>query len=135
MEPRRITVFDTTLRDGEQSVGIALTPQAKLEIARRLERLGVDVIEAGFPAASDGDFEAVREIAAAVRGPVIAAMARAISQRTASFRSSNRCATVPESRSRPSVSCVKSLDPIEKPSNNSANRSIEITLFGISHIT
>jgi 2-isopropylmalate synthase len=77
MEPRRITVFDTTLRDGEQSVGIALTPQAKLEIARRLERLGVDVIEAGFPAASDGDFEAVREIAAAVRGPVIAAMARA----------------------------------------------------------
>jgi 2-isopropylmalate synthase len=77
MEPRRIIVFDTTLRDGEQSVGIALTPEAKLVVARQLERLGVDVIEAGFPAASEGDFAAVREIAAAVRGPVVAAMARA----------------------------------------------------------
>jgi 2-isopropylmalate synthase len=77
MEPRRIAVFDTTLRDGEQSVGIALTPETKLRVARQLERLGVDVIEAGFPAASEGDFAAVREIAAEVRGPVVAAMARA----------------------------------------------------------
>ncbi len=77
MEARRITVFDTTLRDGEQSVGIALTPDQKLAIARELEQLGVDVIEAGFPAASEGDAAGVRAIAAAVRTPVIAAMARA----------------------------------------------------------
>jgi 2-isopropylmalate synthase len=77
MDARRITVFDTTLRDGEQSVGIALRPGEKVRIAQELEQLGVDVIEAGFPAASEGDFEAVRAIATRVRGPVIAAMARA----------------------------------------------------------
>ena len=77
MDARRIAVFDTTLRDGEQSVGIALTPYEKVLIAHELEQLGVDVIEAGFPAASDGDAAAVREIGAAVQGPVIAAMARA----------------------------------------------------------
>jgi 2-isopropylmalate synthase len=77
MVSRRITVFDTTLRDGEQSVGIALTPLQKVRIAVELERLGVDVVEAGFPAASEGDFAAVQEIAREVRTPVIAAMARA----------------------------------------------------------
>jgi len=56
---RRITIFDTTLRDGEQSPGIALSPEEKVEIARALERLGVDVIEAGFPVSSPGDFEGV----------------------------------------------------------------------------
>lgn len=74
----RIRIFDTTLRDGEQSPGINLNAEEKLEIARQLERLGVDVIEAGFPQASQGDFEAVRTIANAVRGPVIAALARAL---------------------------------------------------------
>jgi 2-isopropylmalate synthase len=73
----RITVFDTTLRDGEQSVGIALSPREKLEIARALEWLGVDVIEVGFPAVSETEFEAVRAVAEEVRLPVIAAMARA----------------------------------------------------------
>ena len=76
MEPRRITVFDTTLRDGEQSIGLAFTPDEKVAIARRLERLGVDVIEAGFPVASEGELAGVRAVAAAVRGPVVAAMAR-----------------------------------------------------------
>ena len=75
-EPRaaggeRIIIFDTTLRDGEQSPGISLNRQEKVEIAAQLARLGVDVIEAGFPIASPGDFEAVRAIARDVRGPVI----------------------------------------------------------------
>ena len=58
-----IAIFDTTLRDGEQSPGCSMTVQEKLRMARQLERLGVDVIEAGFPIASKGDFEAVRALA------------------------------------------------------------------------
>ncbi len=72
----RIAIFDTTLRDGEQSPGIALRPHEKAEIAAQLERLGSDVVEAGFPIASPGDFEGVREVAQAVRRPVVAALAR-----------------------------------------------------------
>lgn len=74
---RRIRIFDTTLRDGEQSPGVALMTEEKLEIARQLARLQVDIIEAGFPITSPGDFAAVRRIAEEVRGPVIAALARA----------------------------------------------------------
>src|SRR5438552_13020853 len=77
MERARITVFDTTLRDGEQSPGCSMNVPEKLRMAHQLDRLGVDVIEAGFPIASDGDFEAVQAIAAAVRRPVIAGLARA----------------------------------------------------------
>src|SRR5437762_7557352 len=73
----RITVFDTTLRDGEQSPGCSMNRQEKVRLAHQLDRLGVDVIEAGFPIASEGDFEAVKAIAAVVRRPVIAALARA----------------------------------------------------------
>ncbi|MCI0679687.1 MAG: 2-isopropylmalate synthase, partial [Actinobacteria bacterium] len=76
-EGERVQIFDTTLRDGEQAPGIALDPDKKVEIAHQLARLGVDVIEAGFPVSSPGDFEAVRRIAAEVQGPVIAALARA----------------------------------------------------------
>jgi 2-isopropylmalate synthase len=76
-DPSRVLIFDTTLRDGEQSPGISLNATEKLEIAQQLARLGVDVIEAGFPIASPGDFEAVRLIAREVRGPVIAGLARA----------------------------------------------------------
>ena len=72
----RVVIFDTTLRDGEQSPGISLDVGEKLEIAEQLARLGVDVIEAGFPIASDGDFEAVEAIAKSVRGPVITGLAR-----------------------------------------------------------
>jgi 2-isopropylmalate synthase len=71
----RVTVFDTTLRDGEQSPGAGMSPDGKLQIALALEELGVDVIEAGFPAASPGDFDAVRLVAGAVRTRV-AALAR-----------------------------------------------------------
>jgi 2-isopropylmalate synthase len=77
MNTERITVFDTTLRDGEQSPGCSMNRQEKVRLAHQLDRLGVDVIEAGFPIASDGDFEAVKAIAAVVRRPVIAALARA----------------------------------------------------------
>ncbi|MEY4095539.1 MAG: 2-isopropylmalate synthase, partial [Acidobacteriota bacterium] len=74
----RIQVFDTTLRDGEQAPGFSMTASEKLRLAQQLDRLGVDIIEAGFPISSDGDFEAVRTIAAAVRRPIIAGLARAI---------------------------------------------------------
>jgi 2-isopropylmalate synthase len=76
-DPQRVILFDTTLRDGEQSPGISLNPSEKLEIAQQLSRLGVDVIEAGFPIASPGDFEAVQTIARTIEGPVITALARA----------------------------------------------------------
>src|SRR5512137_2789536 len=75
-DPNRVLIFDTTLRDGEQSPGCSMTQPEKLRIARALAELGVDVIEAGFPAASRGDWEAVREIAREVRGPIIAGLAR-----------------------------------------------------------
>ncbi len=73
---RRITIFDTTLRDGEQSPGIALRPDEKAEVARQLERLGVDVIEAGFAVSSPGDFEGVKAVAAAVERPTVASLCR-----------------------------------------------------------
>ena len=72
----KVTIFDTTLRDGEQSPGISLDAAEKLEIAEQLARLGVDYIEAGFPVASQGDFEAVQAIARGVEGPSIAALSR-----------------------------------------------------------
>ena len=75
---RRIQIFDTTLRDGEQSPGIALQPHQKATIAEQLERLGVDVVEAGFPGASPGDFEGVRAVASALDKPTVAALARTV---------------------------------------------------------
>jgi 2-isopropylmalate synthase len=75
---RRIQVFDTTMRDGEQSPGIALLPDEKATIAEQLERLGVDVVEAGFPGASPGDFEGVRAVSGAVGKPTVAALARSV---------------------------------------------------------
>ncbi|MBI4411683.1 MAG: 2-isopropylmalate synthase, partial [Deltaproteobacteria bacterium] len=74
-----VKIFDTTLRDGEQSPGCSMTLEEKLKMAQQLARLNVDVIEAGFPIASSGDFEAVHRIAAEVRGPIIAGLARAVS--------------------------------------------------------
>ncbi len=74
----KIYIFDTTLRDGEQSAGVAFTLKEKLEIARQLERLQVDVIEAGFPCSSPGDIAAVQEIAAALKDTTVCALARAV---------------------------------------------------------
>jgi 2-isopropylmalate synthase len=76
----RVIIFDTTLRDGEQSPGFSLTSDQKIQMARQLARLGVDVIEAGFPAASPDDFAAVQRIAREVRGPIIAGLARAVAE-------------------------------------------------------
>ena len=66
MQKDKLIIFDTTMRDGEQSPGAAMTREEKLRIGRQLERMHVDVIEAGFPAASDGDFESVKAVAAAM---------------------------------------------------------------------
>ena len=76
MAQEKVIIFDTTLRDGEQSAGIGLTTNEKLEIARQLERLGVDVIEAGFAASSPGDLEAVKAISAEIKKPIVASLAR-----------------------------------------------------------
>src|SRR5438874_550432 len=72
----RVQIFDTTLRDGEQSPGATMNVEEKIAIARQLERLNVDVIEAGFAASSEGDFESVRRVAEAVNGPVVLSLAR-----------------------------------------------------------
>src|SRR3989441_2337503 len=72
----RLIIFDTTLRDGEQSPGASMNLAEKLQVAHALKDLGVDVIEAGFPIASPGDFEAVEAIARQVEGPVICGLAR-----------------------------------------------------------
>ncbi|NWJ97976.1 MAG: 2-isopropylmalate synthase [Chloroflexi bacterium] len=78
VDRNRVVIFDTTLRDGEQSPGATLNIEEKIEIAKQLAKLGVDVIEAGFPISSQGDFEAVQRIAREVHGPVVAGLARAI---------------------------------------------------------
>src|SRR6267378_8442234 len=78
--PDRVFIFDTTLRDGEQSPGFHLDANSKLRIARQLEKLGVDVIEAGFPISSPGDFEACRRIAREIRTPMVTALARAVKE-------------------------------------------------------
>src|SRR3990172_4777006 len=75
---KKILIFDTTLRDGEQSPGASLTTKEKLIIAKQLAKLNVDIIEAGFPISSDGDFEAVKLIAREVKGPVICGLARTL---------------------------------------------------------
>src|SRR6202047_1138737 len=74
----KVIIFDTTLRDGEQCPGASMNLREKMEIARQLKRLNVDVIEAGFPVISDGDFEAVQKIATEIRGPIIAGLARCV---------------------------------------------------------
>ena len=77
---RRLYVFDTTLRDGEQSLGITLNVKEKLEIGHQLVKLGVDIIEAGFPASSPGDMESVRTIAKELKGVIICGLTRAVVQ-------------------------------------------------------
>ena len=76
-DANRVIIFDTTLRDGEQSPGASMSLEEKLEVATLLDQMGVDVIEAGFPIASNGDFEAVSEIAKRERNATIAGLARA----------------------------------------------------------
>src|ERR687883_1775878 len=73
----RVLIFDTTLRDGEQCPGATMTLEEKIEVADLLDAMGVDIIEAGFPIASNGDFEAVREIAGRIKNATVAGLARA----------------------------------------------------------
>ena len=73
----RLIIFDTTMRDGEQSPGASMTREEKLRIGKQLERMRVDVIEAGFPAASNGDFESVRAVAQAIKDSTVCGLARA----------------------------------------------------------
>jgi len=75
-ERDRVFIFDTTLRDGEQSPGFSMNSDEKLRFARQLEKLGVDIIEAGFPVASEGDFESVQRIAGEIKKSQVAALAR-----------------------------------------------------------
>src|SRR3954469_24455849 len=77
MSKDKLIIFDTTMRDGEQSPGASMTKDEKVRIARQLERMKVDVIEAGFAAASPGDFESIRAISAAVRDSVVCSLSRA----------------------------------------------------------
>src|SRR3989338_8869523 len=74
----RLIIFDTTMRDGEQSPGASMTREEKVRIARALERMRVDVIEAGFPVASHGDFDAVQAVAEAIKDSTVCALARAL---------------------------------------------------------
>ncbi|HHY70316.1 MAG TPA: 2-isopropylmalate synthase [Thermoanaerobacterales bacterium] len=104
--PRKIEIFDTTLRDGEQTPGISLNVKEKLEIARQLEKLSVDVIEAGFPVASKGDFNAVKSIAENVKGPVIAGLARA------SLKDIDRAAEAVKDAARPRIHTFIASSPI-----------------------
>ncbi len=77
MAKEHLVIFDTTLRDGEQSPGASMTKEEKVRIARQLERMRVDVIEAGFPAASPGDFDAVKAVAEAIKDSTVCGLARA----------------------------------------------------------
>jgi 2-isopropylmalate synthase len=91
-ESHRVRIFDTTLRDGEQAAGINLNKEEKLRIALQLAKMNVDIIEAGFPAASPGDFEAVKLIAGTVKGPVIAGLARTRKEDIRAAAEAVRCA-------------------------------------------
>ena len=105
-EQDRVVIFDTTLRDGEQSPGATMTHEEKLEVAEVLDAMGVDIIEAGFPIASEGDFAAVNEIAESAPGTPWCAASPAPARRTstaAARRSSRRGAgaSIPSSPPRP----------------------------------
>ena len=101
-----IIIFDTTLRDGEQSPGATMTFEEKLQVAALLDEMGVDVIEAGFPIASDGDFEAVTAIAKQAKNAVIAGLARAI---PGDIR---RCADAVKHAKQPRIHTFVSTSPI-----------------------
>jgi len=102
----RVLIFDTTLRDGEQSPGASMTFEEKLEVADMLDEMGVDIIEAGFPIASEGDFEAVSAIAKRIRRATVAGLARA------SFKDIDRCAEAVRHARRPRIHTFISTSPL-----------------------
>src|SRR5690606_40975516 len=101
-----VLIFDTTLRDGEQCPGATMTFEEKLEVANLLDEMGVDIIEAGFPIASDGDFEAVSEIARQVKRSVVAGLARA------GLKDIDRCGEAVRHARRPRIHTFISTSPI-----------------------
>ena len=107
-EQDRVLIFDTTLRDGEQSPGATMTHEEKLEIASLLDEMGVDIIEAGFPIASPGDFEAVRAIAAASRNAVICGLSRA------NFADIDRCWEAVRHARRPRIHTFIGTSPLHR---------------------
>ena len=110
----QVLIFDTTLRDGEQSPGVALTAEDKVEIAQQLDKLGVDIIEAGFPLTSQGDLQAVAEVARVVRRPVIAALAHAHPEAVDAARDALKGAARPRIHVFLSVSDIHLLHQLRK---------------------
>src|SRR5215468_4529607 len=105
-EQDRVVIFDTTLRDGEQCPGATMTHEEKLEVAELLDQMGVDIIEAGFPIASEGDFAAVREIAKRTRNAVVCGLSRA------SFKDIDRCAEAIEPAEKKRIHTFISTSPV-----------------------
>jgi len=104
----RVVIFDTTLRDGEQSPGATMSHSEKLEIAGLLDEMGVDIIEAGFPIASDGDFEAVKAISELAKASVICGLARA------NFKDIDRCWEAVRHASRPRIHTFIGTSPLHR---------------------
>src|ERR1700742_1460799 len=105
-EKDRVVIFDTTLRDGEQCPGATMTHDEKLGVAELLDTMGVDIIEAGFPIASEGDFAAVQEIARRTRNAVVCGLARA------SFKDIDRCAEAIKPAKRGRIHTFLSTSPV-----------------------
>ncbi|MYG25196.1 MAG: 2-isopropylmalate synthase, partial [Boseongicola sp. SB0677_bin_26] len=103
-----VLIFDTTLRDGEQSPGATMSHTEKLEIAELLDGMGVDIIEAGFPIASEGDFEAVSEISRLAKGAVICGLARA------NFQDIDRCWEAVRKARRPRIHTFIGTSPLHR---------------------
>src|SRR3979411_947007 len=105
-EKDRVVIFDTTLRDGEQCPGATMTHEEKLEVAELLDQMGVDIIEAGFPVASEGDFAAVNEIAKRTKNAVVCGLSRA------AFKDIDRCAEAIKPAKRSRIHTFLSTSPV-----------------------
>ena len=126
---RRIVIFDTTLRDGEQSPGCSLNLEEKVQIARQLAALKVDIIEAGFPVTSPGDFEAVQAVSEAVRGPVICGLARTVAKDIEAAGKALKGAA----HSRIHVFCATSAIHRKYKLRKAKSEIIRITVNGVKH--
>lgn len=126
---QKLYIFDTTLRDGEQSLGITLNINEKLEIARQLVKLGVDIIEAGFPASSPGDMESVRTIARAIKGAVICGLTRAVEQDI------DCCAEALREAEHPRIHTGIAVSPVhmEKKLRLSPEQVVETAVAAVKH--
>ncbi|MDD2421213.1 MAG: 2-isopropylmalate synthase [Heliobacteriaceae bacterium] len=126
---RKLYIFDTTLRDGEQSLGITLNVNEKLEVARQLEKLGIDIIEAGFPASSPGDLEAVRTLAREIKGMVICGLTRAVK------KDIDVCAEALREAEQPRIHTGIAVSPVhmEKKLRFSPDEVVETAVAAVIH--